>query len=100
MSFSEFTPQDYELIEKGYEELMAAARPRCANAREIRLVQKAFDFANEAHKNVRRRSGEPYILHPLAVARIVASAFFTDATRQKIMEIEKEIRRNGHRPLL
>ncbi|MBQ7195398.1 MAG: bifunctional (p)ppGpp synthetase/guanosine-3',5'-bis(diphosphate) 3'-pyrophosphohydrolase [Bacteroidales bacterium] len=73
MSFSEFTPHDYELISNSYEELMAAARPRCANAREIRLVQKAFDFANEAHKNVRRRSGEPYILHPLAVAKIVVS---------------------------
>ena len=58
MSFSEFTPHDYELISNSYEELMAAARPRCANAREVRLVQKAFDFANEAHKNVRRRSGE------------------------------------------
>ena len=34
------------------------------------------------------------------VREMVASAFFTDATRQKIMEIEKEIRRNGHRPLL
>ena len=37
------------------------------------MVQKAFDFANEAHKGVRRRSGEPYILHPIAVAQIVVS---------------------------
>ncbi|MDE5954927.1 MAG: HD domain-containing protein, partial [Bacteroidales bacterium] len=37
------------------------------------VVQKAFDFANEAHKGVRRRSGEPYILHPIAVAKIVVT---------------------------
>ena len=37
------------------------------------MVQKAFEFANEAHKGVRRRSGEPYILHPIAVAQIVVS---------------------------
>ncbi|MDE5612257.1 MAG: RelA/SpoT family protein, partial [Odoribacter sp.] len=33
-------------------------------------IKEAFEFANEAHKGVRRRSGEPYIMHPLAVARI------------------------------
>jgi GTP pyrophosphokinase len=37
------------------------------------MIQKAFDFANEAHKGVRRRSGDPYILHPIAVAKIVVS---------------------------
>ncbi|MBQ6086573.1 MAG: bifunctional (p)ppGpp synthetase/guanosine-3',5'-bis(diphosphate) 3'-pyrophosphohydrolase [Bacteroidales bacterium] len=73
MSFSEFTDQDYELIRKEYEALAGAARTRCANDREFAVVQKAFDFANEAHKNVRRRSGEPYIIHPIAVARIVVS---------------------------
>lgn len=35
-------------------------------------IRQAFNFSYEAHKNVRRKSGEPYILHPLAVARIVA----------------------------
>lgn len=37
-----------------------------------KLVRKAFDFAVEAHKGVRRKSGEPYIYHPLDVARIAA----------------------------
>ncbi len=36
-----------------------------------RMIRKAFKFANEAHKGTRRRSGEPYILHPIAVAKIV-----------------------------
>ncbi|MCI4670088.1 MAG: RelA/SpoT family protein [Bacteroidia bacterium] len=35
-------------------------------------IRKAFEFANSAHEGVTRKSGEPYILHPLAVARIVA----------------------------
>lgn len=37
------------------------------------LIRKAFLFANTAHMGVRRNSGEPYILHPLAVAKIVVS---------------------------
>ena len=71
MSFSEFNEQDYNLIEQEYQKLLAIARKRCPNESEFETVKKAFDFANEAHKNVRRRSGEPYIIHPLAVARIV-----------------------------
>lgn len=39
--------------------------------RKVELITKAFEFANQAHAGVKRRSGEPYILHPLAVARIV-----------------------------
>ncbi|GET33309.1 GTP pyrophosphokinase [Prolixibacter bellariivorans] len=37
------------------------------------LILKAFNFANKAHMGVRRKSGEPYILHPIAVAKIVTS---------------------------
>ncbi len=39
---------------------------------EKKIIRKAFNIALEAHKNARRKSGEPYIYHPLAVARIVA----------------------------
>ena len=39
--------------------------------RKVEIITKAFHFANHAHKGVERASGEPYILHPLAVARIV-----------------------------
>ena len=72
-SFSEFTQQDYEVIARDYADLKEAARKRCADPAELEMIQKAFDFANEAHKGVRRRSGEPYILHPIAVAKIVVS---------------------------
>ena len=38
---------------------------------KVELITSAFEFAKEAHAGIRRRSGEPYIMHPLAVARIV-----------------------------
>ena len=37
---------------------------------DTRIIRKAFDIAMEAHKDMRRKSGEPYIYHPIAVARI------------------------------
>ena len=70
---SEFTAQDHEVIARDYADLKEAARKRCNNSKELDIIQKAFEFANEAHKGVRRRSGEPYILHPIAVAKIVVS---------------------------
>lgn len=70
-NFSKFTSRDFAQIEKEVAPLLEAARKRCRDDKEYAVVCKAFDFANEAHKNVRRRSGEPYILHPIAVARIV-----------------------------
>lgn len=39
--------------------------------RKVELITKAFNFANQAHQGAKRRSGEPYIMHPLAVARVV-----------------------------
>ena len=70
---SEFNQHDYEVIARDYADLKEAARKRCPDQSELDMIQKAFDFANEAHKGVRRRSGEPYILHPIAVAKIVVS---------------------------
>ena len=73
MSSSKFTEQDYAIIRESYAQLKAAAEKRCANQEELDVVQKAFEFANEAHKNVRRRAGGPYIIHPIEVAKIVVS---------------------------
>jgi GTP pyrophosphokinase len=44
----------------------------CKTKKDEELILKAFRMANEAHKGMRRKSGEPYIMHPLAVARIVS----------------------------
>jgi GTP diphosphokinase / guanosine-3',5'-bis(diphosphate) 3'-diphosphatase len=45
-----------------------------------RMIRKAFDVAVEAHKDMRRKSGEPYIYHPIAVARICAEEMGLGAT--------------------
>jgi GTP diphosphokinase / guanosine-3',5'-bis(diphosphate) 3'-diphosphatase len=43
------------------------------NPDDRNLIRKAFLFANEAHKDMRRKSGQPYIVHPIAVSKIVAT---------------------------
>ncbi len=63
--------EEKKLIRKEFETLIGLC-PRCQTENGLKLVNKAFELAREAHKGVRRKSGEPYILHPLAVARIVA----------------------------
>ncbi len=50
------------------------------SADDKKLIRKAFDVAVDAHKNQRRKSGEAYIFHPIAVATIVASKIGLDAT--------------------
>ncbi len=54
-----------------YRGLLRSCRSKLDNE-DKKLIRKAFDIALEAHKNARRKSGEPYIYHPIAVARIVA----------------------------
>ena len=70
---SEFNAQDHEVIARDFADLMEASRKRCSDPKELEIIKNAFEFANEAHKGIRRRSGEPYILHPIAVAKIVVS---------------------------
>lgn len=71
MSSSTFNQEDEQMIRREFEKLRLASLRRCADQQQYELVLKAFDFANEAHRNVRRCSGEPYIIHPIAVAKIV-----------------------------
>ncbi len=59
-------------ILKEYRQLVKMAAPRMKPGDDKRL-RKAFEVAVDAHKHQRRKSGEPYIFHPLAVAKIVAS---------------------------
>ena len=66
------TPQeqkDEEMINAAFKKLLdtyLASNHR----RKVEVITKAFNFAKQAHKGVRRLSGEPYILHPIAVAQI------------------------------
>jgi GTP pyrophosphokinase len=59
-------------ILKEYRQLVRLASPRMKPGDDRRL-RRAFEIAVDAHRNQRRKSGEPYIFHPLAVAKIVAS---------------------------
>ena len=56
-------------IDRVFKSLMRQLRN--LSRQDKRMVTKAFEFAREAHKDTRRKSGEPYILHPLAVATII-----------------------------
>ena len=66
-----YTAEDEQIITQEFNELLAACNKICKNESDWEMIKKAFFLAKEAHKGVRRRSGEPYILHPLAVAKIV-----------------------------
>src|SRR5213080_1143893 len=61
--------QERKLILRQYRALLRSLRPKLKKG-DKELVRTAFEMAAEAHKTMRRKSGEPYILHPLAVARI------------------------------
>ena len=64
------TVDEESLINEAFQELLdiyLASQHR----KKVEKITKAFNFARQAHKGVRRHSGEPYIMHPLAVARIV-----------------------------
>jgi GTP diphosphokinase / guanosine-3',5'-bis(diphosphate) 3'-diphosphatase len=64
--------QENKAIAKEYKELLRISYQKL-NTDEKKLIRKAFDVAVEAHKDQRRKSGEAYIFHPIAVAKIVAS---------------------------
>src|SRR5215813_9782580 len=61
--------QEKKLILREYRALLRALKPKLKSG-DKELIRDAFEMAAEAHKTMRRKSGEPYILHPLAVARI------------------------------
>jgi len=61
-----------ELIQNEFEALLDDYS-KTSHRQKIEIITKAFNFAKAAHKGIKRRSGEPYIMHPLAVARIVVS---------------------------
>src|SRR5689334_13499945 len=61
--------QEKKLILREYRSLLRSIKSRIKPG-DRKLIRTAFEMAAEAHKTMRRKSGEPYILHPLAVARI------------------------------
>jgi GTP pyrophosphokinase len=66
-------------IAKQYKELLRISY-QTLTPDDKKLIRSAFDVAVDAHKNQRRKSGEAYVFHPIAVAKIVASEIGLDAT--------------------
>jgi GTP pyrophosphokinase len=62
--------QEKKMILREYRGLLRSLKQRIKKG-DRRIIRNAFELAADAHKDMRRKSGEPYILHPLAVARIV-----------------------------
>jgi len=65
-----FDEEDSKIIQDEYASLVHNLL-RCNNEGDFEMIEKAFKIANEAHWNMRRKSGEPYIIHPISVAKIV-----------------------------
>lgn len=74
-----FTQAEIRYIEDCYEDFLKEIRNKFDQERLAR-IEKAFRFANAAHDGIRRKSGEPYIIHPIAVAKIVAKDIGLGAT--------------------
>lgn len=68
-----------KMILKEYRALLRSLRKNVTPV-EKKMIREAFELSMEAHKDMRRKSGEPYILHPIAVARIVSDEMGLDAT--------------------
>ena len=68
---SNYTTDDERLINEAWEKLLESCKKICKSEENWDFIKRAFFLAKEAHSGVRRRSGEPYMLHPIAVAQIV-----------------------------
>lgn len=71
--------KEKKLILKEYKNLLRGLRNNMTGA-ERKQIRLAFEMAVDAHKNMRRKSGEPYIIHPLRVAQIVVNEMGLGAT--------------------
>ena len=63
---------DEDMINQAFQQLLNDYLST-KHRKKVEIITKAFNFANQAHKGIKRRSGEPYIMHPIAVASIVCN---------------------------
>ena len=70
MSKAQVLQKENEIMDKAFEELLNDY-VNSHHSKKTEIIRKAYQFAKSAHAGVRRRSGEPYIIHPIAVAHIV-----------------------------
>ena len=72
ISLKEKEQAEEQMINQAFQELLndyLATKHR----KRVEIITKAFNFANQAHRGIKRRSSEPYIMHPIAVAKIVCN---------------------------
>lgn len=69
--YIDLSEDEKKVVVNEYRNLLRNAKGKLVPG-DKEIIRKAFDLAMDAHRGVRRKSGEPYILHPLAVARIVS----------------------------
>ena len=79
MTYTATIEEENKDIANKYKDLLKGTY-QTLSAKDKRLIRKAFDLALDAHKDQRRKSGEPYIYHPIAVAKIVAYEIGLGAT--------------------
>lgn len=72
MDKSRFTEEEEHVIEQAFQDLLNEYA-HTVHRQKVEIITQAFELARQAHQGVRRLSGEPYIMHPLAVAKIVVS---------------------------
>ena len=78
MQLSTSSQPDYDsMVAAAAEKVFRSMAPRVSSA-QLAQLQRAFEFARDAHKAQRRKSGEPYILHPISVALIAAEELMLD----------------------
>jgi GTP pyrophosphokinase len=70
MERSDFTPEEERMLEEEYQALLNDYL-HSMHSQRVELIERAYHLAKQAHHGVRRLSGEPYMIHPLSVARIV-----------------------------
>jgi len=78
-SYTESEEEDKKVILRAYRSLLRAMGTS-VNKDGKKRIRQAFEVAAEAHKHMRRKSGEPYILHPIAVAKIAATEMYLGTT--------------------
>lgn len=76
----DYSESDKQIILKAYRGLLRASKKFRTTSEDTAYIRKAFNYAADAHKSMRRKSGEPYITHPIAVARICTEEIGLGAT--------------------
>lgn len=79
-TMQEYSENDKKIILKEYKGLLKASKSFRTTKEDTAYIRKAFKFAARAHVSMRRKSGEPYITHPIAVARICTEEIGLGAT--------------------